>query len=145
MYVHTALYIDSALVFGYIEVSERCSACSDYGVERLILNGSCGIELMEIISHSVKNTVSVRTETGFVSVRPYNNAGMVSVAVYHAVASVNYACLKLACYKRTSVHSAGFLVCLVHYVKSVFIAEIVQVRVVRIVRHTERVDIVLLH
>ena len=86
------------------------------------------------------------TVTGFVTERPENNRRMVFVALHHGIHAVHSRSAPIiAILRKIVVGTVAFDVRFVNHVNTILVAEIVHHRIVRIVRHTERVDVEALH
>ena len=101
-----------------------------------------GIDLVSAFTFRGKHV----TITRFVTERPENNRRMVFVALHHGIHTVySRSAPVVTILREVIVCTVTFDVRFVNHVNTVLVAEIVHHRIVRIVRHTERVDVEALH
>ena len=82
-----------------------------------------------------------------VAQRPHDDARMIAVTIHHVVLAVNNRVRHILCNARVFVNHVGmdFEIRLIDNVNAVFIAQIIPVRTVRVMRRAHGVDVVLLH
>ena len=100
----------------------------------------------EIIAHRDM----VLTPAGFVAERPEDDGRMVLIALIHQACTVNICFLPVGMLGQETpvvvdLTAVCFDVCLVTDKQTVFIAQLIEARIVRIVRGTDHVDVVTLH
>ena len=111
-------------------------------VVAFVMHVACGVNLVGTFTFRSEH-VSV---TRLVTQRPQNNAGMVLVALHHAVQAVHHRSAPIiATLGQVAVRSVAFHVRLVNHVNAVLVAKIKHHRVVRVMRHAERIDVEALH
>ena len=86
------------------------------------------------------------TVTRFVTQRPQDNAGVVLVALHHGIHTIDSRSTPvIAILRQIVVGTMAFNVRFVNHVNTVLVAKIVHHRIVRVVRHTESVNVETLH
>ena len=92
----------------------------------------------------------IAANAGFVTYRPHNNAGVVFVALKHALGAIKISLGPIGIVGKgvpvaDPLHAVRFDICLVANVKTVFVAQFVKARIVGVVAGAYHVDVVGLH
>ena len=158
--VHVFLQVAHGVTHGVLVFAEhhglvRILVTGDIVVAPIHLACHIGIVVVAFVMHvtgrvNLVGALAFRGEhvtvTGFVPQGPKDNAGVVLVTLHHGIQAVYHrGAPVVAIFRKFAVGAVAFHIRLVNHVDTVLVAKVVHHRIVRVMRHTERVDVETLH